>query len=246
MTTDAMPRSNVLVAEDDAASGEFFRLALERATHRVTVHADGIAALEDASHRHFDLLVLDRHLPGAGAEEILARLRTDTTAASRTTPALATSAEVDAATRRHLRDMGFVDVLAKPLAVSRLQQGVREALAGYAAAPPLLDDAAAVEQSGSAQSVAALRSLFVEELHRLTHDLEQAPAPAPMLADRMHRLMASCGFCGASALAAAAAALKRQLDQGHAASDQDLHALCGLARETLEALAADEQAAEAD
>lgn len=246
MTTNATPRSNVLVAEDDAASGEFFRLALERAAHHVTVHADGIAALEDASRRHFDLLVLDRHLPGAGAEDILTRLRADTAAASRTTPALATSAEVDEGTRRHLRDMGFVDVLAKPLTVSRLHQGVREALAGYAATPPLLDDDAAVEQSGSAQSVAALRSLFVEELQRLTHDLEQAPPPAAALADRMHRLMASCGFCGASALATAAAALKRQLDQGHAASGEDLRALCGLARETLEALVVDEQAAQAD
>lgn len=228
--------ATVLVAEDDAASGEFFRMALEQYGCRVTVHAHGDEALDDACHQRYDLLVLDCHLPGAGAERILSRLRTDPLAASRAAPALATSAEVDEATRERMIRLGFVDILVKPLAVDRLQSGVREALPGYQAASPLLDDAAALAQSGSAPSMLALRGLFREELKSCLDDLSGQAAPPAGLADRLHRLMASCGFCGAGALADASCKLKRSLEDDRDSVAQDLEHLRDTMKKTLTAL----------
>lgn len=237
-SADCRDAPSVLVAEDDAASGEFFRLALEQFGCHVSVRTHGREALDLARRRHFDLLILDRNLPGPGAESILAELRADQQAASHGTPALATSAELDEATRTDLSRHGFVEVLAKPLALATLHAGISEALPVYRATPPLLDDAAALEQSGSAQSLAALRRLFTDELQAFLDDLSQphqVPA-AGSLSDRLHRLMASCGFCGASALANTAQALKRTLDDGLVPAPEEMQRLRRTISDTLDAL----------
>lgn len=236
-TTNRPHRTSVLVAEDDTASGAFFRMALERLDCHVTLLTDGGQALEVARRQHFDLLVLDRRLPGAGAEAILSTLRADPRAASRDAPALATSAELDARARRELADAGFSTALEKPLALAALHAGVREALPTYTASSLLLDHDAALEQSGSAQALDALRMLFTGELEKFLADLAGSPPAADELAERLHRLMASCGFCGATALGEAARTLKKRLDtEGTPPTSGELDALAGVMRRTLDAL----------
>jgi hypothetical protein len=65
-------------------------------------------------------------------------------------------------------------------------------------------------RSGRPGCDALLRSLLALELEALEHDLQSATPDPRVLSERLHRLRASSGFCGAAALAAAAFACNRR------------------------------------
>ena len=204
----------VLLAEDDDTSRQFLTDALRQMGCRVEACADGSAALERATGCRFDLLLMDCRMPGAGAREVLERLRGDARAASRASPAIATSAEMDDGLREGLRRSGFTTALAKPLSLQTLQSVLATALSGptaATAAAPTLDDEAALRSSGNTETMQALRSLFDDELRHLMQDLDALARRPDELGERLHRLLASCGFCGATALARQTESLKRRL-----------------------------------
>lgn len=198
---------HVLVADDDPASCRYLGDTLRSLGVRVTTCADGEQARHAARHQAFDLLLLDCRMPGGGAREVLAALRADTMAASRGSPAVASSAEVDATQRRELLAHGFADTLRKPCPIGELQR-ILQLLPGMA---PELDDAAALRASGNATAMLALRQLLRGELALLLQELDQCRDDTAPLQDRLHRLRSSCGFCGTPALASAMARLQRRL-----------------------------------
>jgi HPt (histidine-containing phosphotransfer) domain-containing protein len=70
---------------------------------------------------------------------------------------------------------------------------------------PIWDDAAALAAlNGNAEHVAALRTLFLDELPGMRTQIADAGTRAATL----HRLRASCGFVGAARLADAVQALQ--------------------------------------
>jgi CheY-like chemotaxis protein len=71
----------LLVVDDDAAVLAMVRKILERDGHDVTVAEDGVEAIRQASTRRFDLLLVDKNLPGMNGLEVIALVR-------RTSPAL--------------------------------------------------------------------------------------------------------------------------------------------------------------
>lgn len=194
-----MHRLSVLLAEDDPVSALFMTEALQELGLVVECCTQGTAALQVARHRRFDLLVLDCRMPGMGAEEILAALRSEPRSASHASTAVATSAELDATLRSRLGACGFDAMLDKPLDLDRLQTVLQRVLPAQHAAS-VLDDEAGLRTSGNARALQALRGLFAEELVRLDTQLESLFADHKALLDRLHRLRASCGFCGARAL----------------------------------------------
>lgn len=231
--------TTILVAEDDPASGHFFEAALQDRGCRVDLRSNGTEALECARRHRFDLLILDCRMPGGGALHLLSALRGDRQAASRATPALATSAEMDAGLERRLRRAGFAGTLPKPLTLSGLWASVQPWLPdriGTAPAPPVLDDASALGNSGSMATVTALRELFARELDQLAGELGNLVDHPSDLSERLHRLLSSCGFCGATALAAATRNLKRQLNAGEAPSVANIDAFRARITDTLQAL----------
>jgi len=201
-----LPR--LLIVDDDPVSLHFLA-EVARGSHCDVVAVPNAAAALAAAHASpLDLLLLDRRLPDMSGAELLARLR----AASVTAPAIATSAEVDAGVDAMLRAAGFVAVLSKPLAVEKLRAQLHAWLPGDGgvATLQLLDDASASAVSGSAaETLRALRGLFVTELTELERHL--ADDACVVDAERLHRLRASCGFCGAAALGDIAAQLERAL-----------------------------------
>ena len=199
----------VLVADDDPASLHFLTDALSRLGARVQPCIDGAQAVAEGRNAAFDLLLLDCRMPGAGAREVLAALRSDPTAGSVAAMAVATSAELDADERRNLLAAGFSDTLNKPCKLDDLRQLL--ALTRPADAMAVLDDAMALRSSGDATIMQALRSLLLLELDALDHQLEQLAEAPQELRERLHRLRASCGFCGATALATQVIALQQQL-----------------------------------
>ncbi|HET8763755.1 MAG TPA: response regulator, partial [Rhodanobacter sp.] len=103
----------MLLAEDDPVSRAFLAEGIRACGAELTDCGDGDAALRLARARVFDLLILDHHLPGRNGDAVLAALRGDSGAASRSAPAIATSAARDAEAAALLQ-AGFVEVLPKP------------------------------------------------------------------------------------------------------------------------------------
>jgi len=212
VTTPSHPLSrtagvDVLVADDDPASRRFLSDGMRRLDARVATCADGAEALALVREQAFDLLVLDCRMPGAGAVQILSALRADPQARSRHAIAVASSAEMAPAERSALLAAGFSDVLVKPCELADLQR-LLGWLPNHPASP--LDDRAGLLASGDQATMRALRGLLRGELELLKGELARMDDHA-MLAERLHRLRSSCGFCGAAMLSAATVALQDAL-----------------------------------
>jgi CheY-like chemotaxis protein len=232
MDTEAA-RYRVLLAEDDPVSQAFLCAAIRASGGEPTACADGPSALALARDGHWQLLVLDQHLPGLDGDAILAALCADSAVSARV-PAIATTAEPDTARAQLLR-AGFAEVLPKPLTLETL----RAALHRHGCRPNPLDDDDALRACGSTAVVEHLRRLFAEqELPRVQHELDQHGDDHQALRPTLHRLRASCGFCGATVLADAAATLHGVLAEHADAShiDAALKAFAQALRDTRTAL----------
>jgi CheY-like chemotaxis protein len=204
----------VLIADDDPVSRSFLRAAIERCGCAVLAVADARAALQALHSNAPDLLLIDRRMPGMDGVALLRAVRSRGIEA----PAIATSAELDAQAIAELRAAGFATTLLKPASLVGIQDLLRDffadailptdAIARADASEPaqLLDDAAALTAiGGDREALRALRGMFAKELDALVGELEAAAAaPRGGLSERLHRLRASCGFCGATAVGAAA------------------------------------------
>ena len=212
-----MPR--ILVADDNPLSLRYLVAALARPGVECSEAADGDAAVELASARRHDLLLLDARMPGCGGAEALARIRSRD-GPSRDAPAIATTANDEAATHRGLLERGFCNVLVKPIGADALAEMVLRTLPpAVAEQPPAwVDDAQALRAAGGDAGIAkALRGLLAQELAALPEELQRFThaADAAALGERLHRLDASAGICGVPLLREASARVRAAL----AASD---------------------------
>jgi CheY-like chemotaxis protein len=237
-----MPR--ILIADDDPVSLLYMQAALERLGCEAVTVDGGTKALLVARDETFDLLLLDRRMPGLGGIDVLQALRQH----GIRTPAIATSAELDADAVAQLRAAGFIDTLLKPATLEQIEGVVgRVHLVSSSSSSvmidgdsPLLDDAGALAaMSGDMATLIALRGLLVQELKALNDELASAAFASPeQLSERLHRLRASCGFCGTPALAAAARRLELALrnDNGSTYGKSELSDFALACRNTLAAL----------
>jgi len=232
----ATARRRVLLAEDDPVSASFLGEALRGLGLEVCVCDRGREALRLARSEHFDLLLLDCRLPGMGAQGILEALREGPDAASRDAHVLATSAEVTPALERDLRALGCRALLRKPLRLAELEREVRRH--AHIPAERLVDDAAGLEASGSPDNLRALRALFAGELDALAGELACLLGEREALRERLHRLRASCGFCGALALGSACATLGDALDADRETRDRAVARFESILGDTLRLLRA--------
>jgi CheY-like chemotaxis protein len=213
----------LLVADDNPVTLRFFAEAFAELGVVCDLVADGGEAVERARRRRYDALLLDARMPVLGGIEALERIRSGT-GPSREAVAIATTAETGEAAHRALVESGFAEVVAKPVTVGAL----RALLARHfgdatqdpdtAAEPGRLDDDRALAAvGGDASILAALRGLLVAELDALPAEIEAIAArgDSTALRERLHRLDASAGFCGAPGLAASAARLRAAVESGH-------------------------------
>lgn len=228
----------VLLAEDDPVSRVFLVEALASFGLRCDAVADGAQALQQARVMRYDALLLDLNLPGCDGTQILATLRADSTAQSGRTPALALTADDSAQTAKRLRAAGFSAVANKPIGFDGLADALRtlglhveQAMAVAAAndpgqrlATPWDDTQALSAAGGNHDIVAALRTMMQAELpaQRATIAAALQRGDATAARAELHRLRASCGFCGAMALAQSTDALHLAL-----AGDGDIAATTG-------------------
>ena len=65
---------HVVIADDDEAICELIRFPLEQEGYRVTIARDGVSALEAASRRGVDLVILARHPGRVYSRQLLLQL----------------------------------------------------------------------------------------------------------------------------------------------------------------------------
>ena len=209
---------SILLVEDDRISAAFLSAALATLPARVHVAEDCAQAL--AASGPFDAWLIDANLPDGSGTWLLQRLRA-TDAAAR---ALAHTADATDAMREALLQAGFAEVLVKPLSAQALVDALRAALRGGSDEPHDAADwddrAALTALAGNPEHVASVRQLFLSELPTTRSACLAAfdRSDHAALRAQLHRLQASCGFAGATALAAIAS-------RWHAApADRDLRA----------------------
>ena len=124
----------ILLLEDDGEIGAWVSDGLERSGHAVDWLKDGKEALVAVTTREYDVLVLDRMVPGLDGLSVLKALR----AAKVATPTLLLTAMGDVDDRVEGLRAGADDYLPKPFAFSELEARVA-ALGRRSAAPEFAD-----------------------------------------------------------------------------------------------------------
>ena len=125
----------VLVVEDQAEMAELVAAGLRRAQMAVDVALDGPSGLERALVNDYDVIVLDRDLPGLHGDEVCVRL----VAAGRRGRVLMLTAAADSADLVEGLGLGADDYLGKPFDFPVLIARVRAlARRAHPVAPPVL------------------------------------------------------------------------------------------------------------
>ena len=113
--------ARILVVEDDAHLLAMLQSLLVDEGYVVVAAADGQRALHEGLTQHFDVLLLDRGLPGIDGLDVLTRLR----AHGVTTPTLVLSAMGNPSDRVEGLDQGAEDYLSKPFDIDELLARLR-------------------------------------------------------------------------------------------------------------------------
>jgi two-component system, OmpR family, response regulator len=161
----------VLVVEDDPDVGGFVRQGLREHGFAVDWVANGVEGLDYANSGVYDVLVLDRMLPGLDGLDLLRRLR----GKGVTTPVLFLSARTAVADRIEGLDAGADDYLIKPFSFAELLARIRVVLRRGLDVPPAvlqvadlrLDPAArVVERAGRRIDLSSKQFALLEYLMR--------------------------------------------------------------------------------
>ena len=111
----------ILIIEDDEALVHGLTFHLKRAGFEVSVCQDGVTGIEYAAQDAYELILLDRMLPGLDGLQALRRLRARGVA----TPVLIITALSNISDRVDGLDAGADDYLVKPFAIEELLARVR-------------------------------------------------------------------------------------------------------------------------
>ena len=237
-----MPR--VLVVDDNPLSLRFFEDALAALGIECTTASGGGEAIRIAAGSRFDLLLIDARMPDMDGARVLSEIRGGG-GASRDTPAWASTAASPSA-HPALGAAGFDAVLQKPISLRELRVALaaylpRRDLHGSNSASACLDDPRALAVAGDDETIVrALRGLLLLELDGVPGEFRDMSERHDVrgMAERLHRLAASAGLCGAVALERAVAALGDALDGDPRTRDAALTRLLAACVETQQSISA--------
>lgn len=111
----------ILIVEDEASIADFLGRGLEAEGFAVSAAADGIEGERLALEGAFDLVILDRMLPGRDGIEVLAAIRRE----KPTLPVILLTAKGEIADRVEGLDAGATDYVTKPFAFEELLARIR-------------------------------------------------------------------------------------------------------------------------
>src|ERR1700678_2583618 len=115
----------ILVVDDEATLRETLTRSFSREGHSVTSVADGAAAIERATHEHFDVVLLDVALgPGPNGYEVCRTLRDR----RNVVPIIMLTALDTEADAVHGLEAGADDYVTKPFGLAELRSRIRAVL----------------------------------------------------------------------------------------------------------------------
>jgi PAS domain S-box-containing protein len=168
-------RASVLLAEDNPVNELLTVTLLRRGGHDVTVAGDGAQAVRLYMQRHFDVVLMDVHMPGMSGLEATQRIRELERETQRPrTPIVALTANETEADRRLCLQAGMDDHLGKPLRGDDLLEIVQRQLSPARATA---GRSAAYRQAlaqADAQTVEIIAAPFLLELPREMSAMQQA------------------------------------------------------------------------
>jgi response regulator RpfG family c-di-GMP phosphodiesterase/tRNA A-37 threonylcarbamoyl transferase component Bud32 len=123
---DGVGDQEILIVDDQAEISQFCRLTLEGSGLRCDEAPDGPTALEMAHAKHYDLVLLDIHLPGMEGPQVCQLLRQTPPSSNLKIIMMSGLATSDEMARMLLN--GADDYLSKPISMVQLQAKVKAAL----------------------------------------------------------------------------------------------------------------------
>ena len=215
-------RLRVLVAEDNATNRKIIAQVLEHGGYEVTLATTGTQAVETLQRAEFDVVILDKYMPGMSGMEVADRyiaLLGESRA-----PMIMLTAEATAEAMQQCKAAGMQAFLTKPIdpemlfeTISALtgdaqvifdQQASTEAATPPSPAVPILDESILAEldkHACSPQFVADIVESFESDMRELIEQLASITANADWseLADIRHTMEGTArgsGACGMTAL----------------------------------------------
>lgn len=220
----------IVVADDSTTNRQVIGKILERGGHAVTLVEDGEDALDALESAQFDLVILDRNMPGMGGIETLRAIRLMNLGQGKL-PVIILSADVTAETREDCINAGADSFLPKPVEAIRLLDSVAELCGGVAvdkvAASPPSKIASAVPASLNLETLQLLEGLgtqngflerlvgvFVGDNQQLLEAMERSVGNRDFAEFRrlLHAMKGSAASIGAERLAQVCGEMNNQSD----------------------------------
>jgi two-component system sensor histidine kinase RpfC len=156
-------RLSVLVADDNPTNREVLGKILERAGHSATLVADGDLALDAMEAGHFDIVLLDRNMPGLSGLETLQAIRLMTRGRGRM-PVAMLSADVTLEAKKECLEADADSFIPKPVEALRLLDELRNLTSGKGREA---ERVAAQPAAGAAPAPASAEAASAETLSHL-------------------------------------------------------------------------------
>jgi signal transduction histidine kinase/CheY-like chemotaxis protein len=116
VTNQNLNKMKVLIAEDNNMNVFILNQFLKKWGADVTVVENGKLALEKLQAEHFDIVLMDYHMPVMNGLEATTEIRKSEDETTRNTPVFALTADVTSGTQQMLLNNGFNQYVSKPFA----------------------------------------------------------------------------------------------------------------------------------
>jgi len=219
-------RGLVLLAEDSIDARELIAAALREAGAIVTAVGNGEEAVQAASERVYDLVLMDLRMPVMGGIAATVELRRRRYLA----PIVAVTASVPTDQHRKVLEKGFDDLWQKPMSLDEIVQRVSAYLQSASCdegdGPP--DEPEPRRSMASEARHAALVQEFARDLPARLHAIQQAVETGDLQAarDALHQLAGTGGIMGFMPLSVEAGrVLNRMKNENCLHAEDDLQSL---------------------
>ncbi len=214
MENKTLANISILVADDNEINRRFVVHALSDHCPSILEAENGAEAILQASESQPDILLLDIHMPEINGLEALHKIHEWGQENSYRPHSIALTADAREEEKERLLESGFDAWLSKPVSsrtlvttitnlLSRMDPNIWDRKAtntGYYQG--LDDEQALLAAHGSEDLVKTLRKLFINELAEIPGQLDPLMAAGNFneVAEYIHKLIASAGYCGAPRL----------------------------------------------
>ncbi len=184
-----LPALHILVADDVPQNRQLMQIQLCRLGHRVTLVEDGEQAIAACARQHFDLVLMDVHMPVCDGLTATRKIhRTNQAEGRQPLPIIALTASVQASERQLAVDAGMAGFALKPVDMAALIAEIERVLghdSGYTAARGNTSDWARARQAwGNVELHHAAIARLLDDMQAF---LGNTPATPPEAADLAHR-----------------------------------------------------------